>query len=376
MGIGRYLVASDELDDKSHQEAKAQARDNGITVFVLNENVGAKAQIRVSLEGDRSAGKLTRLGVTWFFRQFLMQWPPKPPSELEAELDRSRKYADRVLKKSELLGDLDVTSPDDFREALRRLKGQGWTVELAAVILKAAAAVFPDAFETENARDAAWALQLVTNAHAMLLFLDQLEPLVWRGYQAYGVDALQKVLEVWQSNQATSSEAFWQELFDQYPFVVSQVLSYPVVMVRGKAYVGGKTVDDTGGQVVDYLLSHQLTNNAALLELKSPTTRLLGGRYRQGVYPPSRDLSGAVAQVAAQRDSLLRSSELLASDPHRLSAFNSHCIVVIGHTTELDDEPRKRSFELYRSHLAGVTVMTYDELFENVRGLLNIVEGP
>jgi hypothetical protein len=244
-------VAKDELGD-TPQEASPQAEDGPITVAMLNEGVSPspKGEIRLSFDRDLSAGKLTRPGITWLFSQFLLHWPPKPTSQLEAELAKLGKRADRVLEKSELLGDLDVTSSDDFGEALRRLKGQGWTLERAAVILKGAASVFPDAFETGSTRDVAWAMQVVTKAEAMFLFLDQLEPIVWRGYQAYGVDALQKVLEVWESNQTTSSEAFWQDLFNQYPFVVSQVLSYPIVMVRGKAYVGGKTVDDTGGQVV------------------------------------------------------------------------------------------------------------------------------
>jgi hypothetical protein len=52
-------VASGESDDKSHQEANAQAEGNRITVAVLNEGIRAKGEIPISLERDRSAGKLT-----------------------------------------------------------------------------------------------------------------------------------------------------------------------------------------------------------------------------------------------------------------------------------------------------------------------------
>lgn len=233
-----------------------------------------------------------------------------------------------------------------------------------------------EALEEGDAQRAGWNALWAANAWSMLVFLRQLEPLVWHGYQTYGAGVLRRVLEIWEENQDNPSEEFWQGLFDQYPFIVSQVLAYPIVVVEDKAYVGGKTIADTGGHIVDFLLAHQLTKNVALLELKTPTTQLLRGTpYRGGAYGPSSDLTGAISQVATQRDSLLRSPELLTAHPMELAAFNSHCIVVIGRTTELDNDSRRRSFELYRSHLTGITIITFDELFENIRGLLATVEG-
>ena len=82
--------------------------------------------------------------------------------------------------------------------------------------------------------------RLATTAWSMLVFIQQLEPLVWHGYQTYGVGVLQRVLDVWEDNQSTSNEEFWQSFFDEYPFIVSQVLAFPVVVVENKAYVGGK----------------------------------------------------------------------------------------------------------------------------------------
>jgi Domain of unknown function (DUF4263) len=147
-------------------------------------------------------------------------------------------------------------------------------------------------------------------------------------------------------------------------------------VVEGKAYVGGKTLSNTGSHIVDFLLGHQLTKNVALLELKTPKAHLLRQfEYRGGVHAPSSELVAAVAQVTSQRDSLLRSPHLIDSHPEKLAAINPHCIVVIGRTAELDNEPKLRSFGLYRTHLAGVTVITFDELFERVRGLLAVVEG-
>jgi hypothetical protein len=42
--------------------------------------------------------------------------------------------------------------------------------------------------------------------------------------------------------------------------------------------------------------------------------------------------------------------------------------------TQLTDEARKGSFERVRERLFGVTVVTYDELFGRVAGLISLLE--
>ncbi|MFN2576412.1 MAG: hypothetical protein ABR607_01845 [Pyrinomonadaceae bacterium] len=59
-------------------------------------------------------------------------------------------------------------------------------------------------------------------------------------------------------------------------FVLEQVFSWPCSIVKDKAYVGGKNVTNTGGKIVDFLLKNRLTQNAALIEIKTPTTRFSG----------------------------------------------------------------------------------------------------
>ena len=47
-----------------------------------------------------------------------------------------------------------------------------------------------------------------------------------------------------------------------------------------------------------------------------------------------------------------------------------------GRTVELsDNEDMVKSFELFRKHVDGVTIMTFDELFGKVRKLVNLIEG-
>jgi hypothetical protein len=53
-----------------------------------------------------------------------------------------------------------------------------------------------------------------------------------------GVANLRTVLKIWQSNTNNADEEFWQRTFADHAFVVSQLLAYPIVVIRGKAYVG------------------------------------------------------------------------------------------------------------------------------------------
>jgi hypothetical protein len=331
--------------------------------------------LRISLDKAVSSGRLFRPGVTWIVKRTLLEPLATAIEDLPRSIDALVERATAILERSERLADLDLDDEQEAEEAFARINKQDRYPEYWAAVLGAVAEALKDALERgADPMKIAHLSQQITFAWAMLLFTEQLEPLVWRGYQASGVDAMRALLGLWNLNKDNADESFWQGTFDDSPFVLSQVLPHPVVLVRGKAYVGGKTIDNSGGQITDYLLSQAITGNAALLELKAPTAKLLGGEYRNGVYPPSGDLTGAVAQVLSQRDSLVSDRDSLLR-AHRVTAFNPACIVLIGCTDELDSPERRKSFELYRSSLVGVTVLTFDELFSNVEHLLAAVAG-
>ena len=72
-----------------------------------------------------------------------------------------------------------------------------------------------------------------------------------------------------------SEEEFWQGTFQEYSFVFSQVFSFPVVVLKGKACVGGKGIRASGGKEADYLLQNVISRHALIVELKTPATPLL-----------------------------------------------------------------------------------------------------
>lgn len=163
-------------------------------------------------------------------------------------------------------------------------------------------------------------------------------------------------------------EARWQSFLTQNPFILSLAFAVPALLVEEQAYAGGKRLNGRGGAVADFLLASASTGNLAIVEIKRPTTELLGAKpYRQDVYAASGELSGTMAQVLDQRVKLQRQLPALKDESNRpdIQDYGIRCIIVAGRTPEAG--PQRRSFELIRSTMNGVTVVTFDELLGRLR---------
>lgn len=193
-----------------------------------------------------------------------------------------------------------------------------------------------------------------------------------------GIGVLKKALETWAANKENSDESFWQETLTRYSFVFSQVFSAPVVVFGSKAYVGGKSVRGDGGKEPDFLLKNELTAHLLIVEIKTPATELLSkSPYRPpNVFAATRELAGAVTQVARYKDTFLQNyGNLRLETEEAFRLADPRCLVVIGNTDELDTEAKRESFELFRRTMRGMEIITFDELFRKVAVLLHLLEG-
>jgi hypothetical protein len=194
---------------------------------------------------------------------------------------------------------------------------------------------------------------------------------------AFNIRRLKNVKRVWVKNAGNGDEEFWQKSLTENSFVLEQVFSWPITIVKGKVYVGGSNLLKKGGKLADFLVKRKLTDNAALIEIKTPKTNLLGNKYREGVYNPSKELSGSVMQVLNYKHHLQKNIRALTEDlPGRLEAIEPQCVVIIGNAKEVvGDSDKKRSFELFRSMYSTATVITFDELFEKTERLIHLLES-
>jgi 2C-methyl-D-erythritol 2,4-cyclodiphosphate synthase len=192
-----------------------------------------------------------------------------------------------------------------------------------------------------------------------------------------GVAALRTIRGIWEGNRTNPSEEFWQRALSSHAFVFSQLFAYPIVIIGDRVYVGGKRLDNRHGSIADFMARSELTGNAVLIEIKAPTTMLLGAEYRDEVYPLSAEVGGAVAQVMKYRDSLMESMRALSQpDAEPILSTEPRCIVLAGDTRQLNDRARRQSFERFRERVNGVMLVTFDELFQRVSQLEQLLTPP
>lgn len=189
-----------------------------------------------------------------------------------------------------------------------------------------------------------------------------------------GLAAIKEALAYWNRNRTNNNEEFWQKALAERSFVLSQAFAYPVVIIRGKAYVGGKQISNTHGNIVDFFGKVESTGSAVLIEIKTPQTSLLGAEYRSGIFPISRDLSGAIGQILSYRQSLINDFQKLTTGLDMV-IDEPRCMVIAGSNNELNRDEKKQSFALIRERLQGVTVITYDDLFGKLEQLVGLFES-
>ena len=169
-------------------------------------------------------------------------------------------------------------------------------------------------------------------------------------------------------------ERSWQDFLNENPFVLSLAFGYPIIKVQDQASVGGRKISGTGGKVADFLVKNSMTNNTAIIEIKTPQKTLLNvPTYREGVYTPSTDLCGSINQVLDQKYRFEREIAQIKENSriNEIETYSVHCCLIIG--TMPPEEDRQRSFELFRRNSKDVEIVTFDELLNKLKHLLGFL---
>ena len=168
----------------------------------------------------------------------------------------------------------------------------------------------------------------------------------------------------------TGKEEDWQKLFEDNKWVLPYVLPGSHIYLYSKANVGNIKMDVDSSEV-DFVLQNECSSNIALVEIKTPQTPLIcSSEYRNGVYAIDKELSGAISQILSYRHWFVTSHPELKKKKE-YTTFNPKCVLIIGSLSKLD-ENKIQSFELFRQSLANVIVLTYDEVVERIRDLIDL----
>ncbi|MEC4836353.1 Shedu immune nuclease family protein [Mycobacteroides chelonae] len=317
--------------------------------------------------------KLTREGLSHLFKRLVFadgqsRTHDQLVKALEAEVEQARPVAESVPGFLEYA--VDPEGNADFLHDLTKLPDSSPEKWATAYYLHAGGLFEEGTSLDEKTRQVM--LWLVAKFRTMYLFTKDVQDLAWRGYLNHGVDVIEQALTAWEASDKDESEEHWQQFLQEQPYLINLIFPGPVAVHQGKAYLGGKKIDNTGGQIVDFLLEHSIGGSAALLEIKRPSTKLLMKTPYRGseILTPSSELVGSVSQILNYRDTVVTQNN------SSLNVFMPTCVVLAGnYADELDSDGKKRSFELYRTSLNGVSIVTYDELFDRLRKILDVLRG-
>lgn len=182
-----------------------------------------------------------------------------------------------------------------------------------------------------------------------------------------------------------SNEALWQKYFEKNPWVFGYGLGYIFLSSldnrKLEQVVQGHSVDNHGKRVDALMKTRGIISNLCFVEIKNHTTALLESKpYRSGCWAPSKELAGAIAQVQGTVASAVEnlSSRINPSDSdgnptgEEIYNYQPKSYLVIGSMGEfLADQgvnkDKLRSFELLRKNTTNPEIITFDELYERAR---------
>lgn len=189
------------------------------------------------------------------------------------------------------------------------------------------------------------------------------------------IENLKRVKKYIERNLENDDENFWQNLFTNNSWVLSQLFNYPFVILKDKCFVGGKNISNSSGKITDFIYKNKITNNISLIEIKTPCKELfLDSEYRDDVPKIGSDLSGGVNQLLIQKQKLNNEYfSLKNNSEENFSAFNIDCVLIIGKVKDLN-KTKLSCFENYRNELRSISIITFDEILTKLELMLGLLE--
>ncbi|MER9592988.1 DUF4263 domain-containing protein [Mesorhizobium australicum] len=198
----------------------------------------------------------------------------------------------------------------------------------------------------------------------------------------------QAFFQATQEHRGLTPEGVWQKFFERNAWIFGTSLSLihfgPLDDRNMEQVVRGFSVTGPGKRVDALLRSHALISTTCFVEIKRHDTTLIAeNQYRSGIWQPSNELSGAVAQiqgtVALALDQWQAQETVYNVDGNPtgevLFTTEPPSYVVCGSLSEFQttlgvNDRKFRSFELYRRNLVRPEVVTFDELYQRARRIV------
>lgn len=180
-----------------------------------------------------------------------------------------------------------------------------------------------------------------------------------------------------------SEEKVWQSFFEKNEWIFGYGLDYRFqTILQRESHVSDVELNGSNTVIADYLLGDKMFTT--FVEVKKPSTQLFATvKNRSNSWRLSNDVVHSVSQILEQKASGLikldKQQYNSSGNPISQKAYDSKVILIMGHwnqlgesSNELELEIKKKTFELFRNDSRNIEILTYDELFDRAK---YIVEG-
>lgn len=190
-----------------------------------------------------------------------------------------------------------------------------------------------------------------------------------------------------------SDEATWQNFFEMNAWIFGYGLNYifntPLGEKKLEQTVAGYTTFSAGKRVDALMQTKGLISSLCFAEIKTPTASLLDNRpYRTESYRISGELTGGISQLQKTVHKALqqiKSKTEIKDDNGNLTGdsvflYQPKSVLIIGSLAEFVNEfgvneDRFSSFELFRRNITNPDIITFDELYERTRHIVESLEN-
>lgn len=189
-------------------------------------------------------------------------------------------------------------------------------------------------------------------------------------------------------------EALWQAFFERNRWIFGYGLFH--LSADGfsgeklEQMVAGPAIATPGKRIDGLLRTRGRVSATCLVEIKRHRTSLVAAdRYRAGTWRPSDELAGAVTQALMSVDAMEQQFQRLLvikdKDGNRTGEeaviARPRSVVVCGSLSQFVsdhgvNDDQFRSFELFRRHLVAPDIVTFDELFERAKLIVESADDP
>jgi hypothetical protein len=177
-------------------------------------------------------------------------------------------------------------------------------------------------------------------------------------------------------SEHSTDEGWWQDFFEENKWIFGYGLNYEILrQQQSQPTYGGVRMDGKGGQRGDNLMSTTGDLNfTVLVEIKTPATPLLQGtqEIRNGAWSLSKNLTDALSQIQANIQTWEKQGSEQPENRDKLEKLSIFTvkpkgIIVIGSLCQLADRNKRETFQRFRKSIHGIDIITYDELFERAK---------